>query len=669
MTSARPVHRLLVVFAVVAGLFAAMAAPASARPLRPPTGVTARVVSHERVSVSWQAASGASSYQVLRATRSGGPYTVVATTFGLSHDDAGLAPATTYHYVVRSKAGTKVSQNSAEVAVTTPPMPPGNVRATADLDRVELRWDAVPGVLRYDVRRSATDGTGEVVVGSTTQTSYTDTTVQPGTGYVYWIRAVWSGSSNDSEPVSVLTGGRTTTTLTVSPSPSEERQWVLLSATVEPADSTITRFGGEVAFYSGSTYVGATTVGPLNVAEIQRQVPAGSVRAEYRGDPSVPLGSSTSEPVTHAVLPPGNDPVRFAPYRIHDYGVGALPTATAVADVTGDGRADALMTTTTHSFPSDDDFVLWVFAQRADGTLAEPRKIATHGGPATTMRIAVGDVDGDGDDDVATTARDGVDLFIQGDDGLADPVLFRIEDGWSDTHIGDVRLADLDRDGRDDLVVAGLQRVAAYRSEPGGTFGEPVVIETAVRWQVEVGDLTGDGRPDVATRDRFRTVAIFAQTEDGGFVERWRQAVPTGYSTQVEAMAIGDVTGDGRADLVATVGGNVPGSRLQVYAQSAAGTLDDPVTYTAYHIPQPLALVDLNGDGRRDVTIVHGGWQTFSVLLQRPDGRLGAHSGYDLPYATRYDPRGLTVGDVTSDGKPDVVVADYNYGLVVVPQA
>ena len=93
------------------------------------------------------------------------------------------------------------------------------------------------------------------------------------------------------------------------------------------------------------------------------------------------------------------------------------------------------------------------------------------------------------------TARDGVDVFLQADGGLADPVLVPVDGGGSDLVKGDVRLADLDGDGRADLVAAGVNRVVAYRSAPDATFGPPVLVEAASREQVEVGDVTGDGGP------------------------------------------------------------------------------------------------------------------------------------------------------------------------------
>src|SRR6266702_4609886 len=559
----RTVRRLLVVLAVAASLCAVVWVPALAGPLRPPTGLSGRADSDTQVSLSWNAAGGATGYQVLRGARSGGPYALVKTTTALSYSDGGLVPATTYYYVVRSTSGSRTSQPSAQVAVTTLFAPPANARASADLDRVDLTWNAVAGVLRYDIVRSASDGTNLAVVGSTTQTSYTDTTVAPATGYAYWIRGVWTGSTSDSSPLTVFTGRRTTTTLSASPTPSEDQQWVMLSATVRPADATVSSYGGEVVFYSGSTWLGVASVDYRGVADRMTLVPSGDLRAEYRGDTSVPLGSSTSDPVPHTVV------------------------------------------------------------------------------PAATMRIATGDVDGDGDADVAVTVRDGVDLFLQAGGELADPVLVPVQ-GGGDLRTGDVALADVDRDGRDDLVVAGLEVVAVYHSGPGGAFGDPVVVETATRQQVEVGDVTGDGRPDIVTRDPNWTLYVDAQTADGAFVQLSKLEVPTGYMRGVNSIAVGDVTGDGRDDIVAAVDGNIPGSRLQVYEQTATGGLADPVTYAAYNIPEPLALADLNGDRLLDVTLVHGGWGTFTVLLQRPDGRLGAHHGYDLPgYPTHLDFSGL----------------------------
>lgn len=57
------------------------------------------------------------------------------------------------------------------------------------------------------------------------------------------------------------------------------------------------------------------------------------------------------------------------------------------------------------------------------------------------------------------------------------------------------------------------------------------------------------------------------------------------------------------------------------------------------------------------------------VLLQRPDGWLG--NGFrvsQLPPASSFTPRGLAFADINNDGLKDLLMANYNYGLVVVPQ-
>jgi uncharacterized repeat protein (TIGR02543 family) len=129
-------------------------------------------------------------------------------------------------------------------------------------------------------------------------------------------------------------------------------------------------------------------------------------------------------------------------------------------------------------------------------------------------------------------------------------------------------------------------------------------------------------------------------------------------------VAIGDLNGDSRNDLVVTNGGNWPASYIGVFLQNEAGLLNTVVVYGSYDIPEPAVIGDVSGDGRPDTIVAHGGWDALGVYVQNVDGTLLAEELYGLPYASHYNPHGLAVADINSDGKNDVVIADYNNGLV-----
>ena len=84
-----------------------------------PTGLTATAVSTNQIALSWNASTGATSYNAKRATNSGGPYTIVANPSTTNYTDTGLASSTTYYYVVSALNGGGESTNSTEASATT----------------------------------------------------------------------------------------------------------------------------------------------------------------------------------------------------------------------------------------------------------------------------------------------------------------------------------------------------------------------------------------------------------------------------------------------------------------------------------------------------------------------------------------------------------------------
>jgi lysyl endopeptidase len=84
-----------------------------------PAGLTATASSQTQINLSWTAVSGATSYTILRATTSGGPYTVAGTSATTSFSDTGRTCNTTYYYVVTASNGSCSSGNSSQAQATT----------------------------------------------------------------------------------------------------------------------------------------------------------------------------------------------------------------------------------------------------------------------------------------------------------------------------------------------------------------------------------------------------------------------------------------------------------------------------------------------------------------------------------------------------------------------
>src|SRR5204862_3597111 len=119
-------------------------------PPAPPSALTASAGNRE-VSLTWASSARATNYLVRRASAPGGPYTVVATVVGTSHQDTGLENGRTSYYVVTAANAGGESAPSAETQATPvePPEAPTDVTATAGNNQVLVAWSAVPGATYY----------------------------------------------------------------------------------------------------------------------------------------------------------------------------------------------------------------------------------------------------------------------------------------------------------------------------------------------------------------------------------------------------------------------------------------------------------------------------------------------------------------------------------------
>ncbi|MBL0193388.1 MAG: VCBS repeat-containing protein [Myxococcales bacterium] len=337
-----------------------------------------------------------------------------------------------------------------------------------------------------------------------------------------------------------------------------------------------------------------------------------------------------------------------------DYSAANTPTVVAMEDLDGDGDSDLAV--------ADLGFVpeghsAYITLNNGDGTYAPMVSLEVGYGPRS---IAAGDVDGDGDVDLVSVREEygnsNVTILVNNGTGtFADGVDYRIDVAFVG---GSIAMGDLNGDGRPDLAISVGSGVNVLMNNGNGTFAAKVDY-AAPPGTIALRDLNGDRKPDMAVAGAGG-VTVFLNSGTGTF------GAPLVYATtrtRVEGapgtfLAVGDVDGDGDLDLAAS--GNDGADVLLNYG---AGTFAPYVHYALPGVESAVGLGDLDGDGRPELAVES--LSGLTVLRNNGDGTFGREELYE----TGGGPTAIAMSDLDRDGKLDVVTVGYRRRLSYPPGA
>lgn len=209
---------------------------------------------------------------------------------------------------------------------------------------------------------------------------------------------------------------------------------------------------------------------------------------------------------------------------------------------------------------------------------------------------------------------------------------------------------DFNEDGRVDLATANRDRTVSVLTldGTGRVAASTTLMVGGGPTDVTAGDVNGDGHLDlVVVNSESRNASVLLGHGPAGF-DRGR-FVNVG-DFPVDAL-IADVTEDGRPDIVAAVQ-TPPG--VSIVAGSGGGTFARPVRLPGGRSPAAVAVEDLNRDGHLDILAANQLSYEVTVQLGIGAGRFVA----GRPSLTSSLPSDLAVGDWTGDGLLDVATAN-----------
>jgi len=294
------------------------------------------------------------------------------------------------------------------------------------------------------------------------------------------------------------------------------------------------------------------------------------------------------------------------------------------------------------------------------GALSEAQILPVHG---EVLAIAVADFNEDGLNDIVFAVdreTTGIRLWVNQSDRQ-----WKQENGPTKIDkYQNLKTADVNGDGHMDVVGANSTSDAQAGVQvwlgngKGGWITESGPTTTGLYMDAAVADLNKDGRPDLIAAGWGQYGAVRVWLGDG--TGRWSSTAPLNKGSYY-GVSVGDVNGDGYLDILAAA----YKAGIQIFLGNGRGGFEmaDGPTAGAESLWKTL-VVDLNGDNVVD--LVGSSLDSMGILAFRNKN----YSGWE-PYEDVFPSTGIYYGmalaDLNADGEPDICAASYGEGIQVWP--
>lgn len=346
--------------------------------------------------------------------------------------------------------------------------------------------------------------------------------------------------------------------------------------------------------------------------------------------------------------------IGFMPYQT--YITGSKASALVINDINGDSLNDiALINGWTPGALYN--YTVLIYYQNNVGTLNNPIILTYPSGYNLARSIDAGDLNNDSKQDIVINQNDSIMVFFQVDEMNFNSISFYVG-----SSVDAVRIGDLNNDGLADITAScynGLYLCVFYQDSLGNLNPANYPSPKSGLVRLEILDINNDSLNDLVffSTGGYETGLFF-------YIQNSLHELnlPYSYNTGMtfsNGIALGYLNNDSKYDIAITAGGNYPADLGLFYQKDNSFDFNPPIILTAYDIPEPICIKDLNCDGKNEIIIAHNGWGAITFYEKDQNNNYNNYTRIGNIYGNYYM-YNMDIGDLNNDGMPDIAIASDN---------